>query len=152
LRGTKTGYDVSFQINASQLGVASYVQYWHFDENERNAAVKTFEELKKQSNSLVKQVEYEKIPFANVGPMTRAALKHIDVDHKEKSGVLLFNKALQEETAADWRQTLYGNRYPGHMIVNQLDKSVNSENSKDIRSTGSGRNKKYSLVINKDRL
>lgn len=147
MRGSITGYDVAFQVNASQLGIASYVQYWHYQNNEFELAKKTFEAAKEVNKKIIADVEYNKIPFACIGPMTRAALKNIDVEHKEKSGVVQFNTSLRyDNDAADWRETIYGNRYPGHDIANQTGKVINTkETSKQIETSGKGRFKSYKL-------
>lgn len=153
LRGSVTGYDVSFQVNAAQLGIASYVQYWHYRDEELQLAKTTFNELKKISKTLVEQVEYEKIPFSNIGPMSRSALCYIDQDHKEKSGVEMFNKALKTYTEPDWRKTIYGKRYPGHDLQNQSGETFNTmDAAKKLTSTGDGRNKQYKLIVNRDKI
>lgn len=147
LRGTKFGFDVSFQVNASQLGIASYVQYWHYKDGEYLVAKNAFEKIKIISDDLVKEVEDNRIPFANIGPMTRNALRDVDAEHKERSGVQSFNQNLSNEQAPDWRATLYGNRYTGHTIENQVGMIINStEEVRKIKSEGVGRNKTYKTV------
>ena len=146
-RGTKYGFDVSFHVLHAQSGVASYVQYYHYKDGEYVVAKKTFEELKVISDGLVKEVEDNRIPFSNIGPMSRNALREVDVIHKESSGVQSFNQNLLLEQAPDWRTTLYGNRYPGHTLDNQTGIIINSTREvKKIKEEGSGRNKTYKTV------
>lgn len=147
LRETTAGYDVSFQVNAAQLGIASYVHYWHYTHEELPQARKTFNQLKKISREISQKVEYEKIPFSVIGPIFRTKLYGIDDDHKESSGLPTFNEAIHVQYEPDWRETIYGNRYPGHNITNLNHLNANTEEIRQIKTEKIGRDR----VINHPR-
>ncbi len=117
MRDTVQGRSVSFHLNNTQLGVAAYLQYWHFDDTEKDIAQFTFNELKKASAKLIDEIIYERPPIAVIIPKFRTALHPIDPDHKEKSGIIHYNWYITEvEKAPDWRATIYGPRYPDKHI------------------------------------
>lgn len=109
---TITGYDVGFQINAGQLGIASNVHYWHYRMNEEKQARKTLSEISKVSKEFISSYENDKVPFSIIGPKIRSLLRHIDHDHREGTGVFLVQESFGLPVEPDWRETIYGNRYP----------------------------------------
>lgn len=118
LAKTITGYDIGFQINAGQLGIASNVHYWHYLSNEYKVAKQTFFEIKEATHDFIKQYELEKRSFALLGPELKAILRKIDFPHREGTGVFLVQESFHLPVEGDWRQSLYGNRYPGHAVSN----------------------------------
>jgi hypothetical protein len=118
---TITGYDLSFQINAAQLGIASSIYYWHYKDSEEKQARKTASEIRKLVKQFVDQQQDDKAPFANIGPNVRAMLQDVDPQHREGTGVFLVQESFRLPFEKDWRETLYGNRYPGHVTSNVGD-------------------------------
>lgn len=135
-------FTVSFYISNHQLGVAGYCQYWHYDN--KSDALKTYNQIKEIINTFVDQINYERPPMSNIGPIFRKALEPIDPGKKESSGYYFYNWYIATgEHADDWRTTIYGNRYPEkHMPTINWNWTNHSEPSKEIETKGSNSREK----------
>ena len=149
-----TSYDIGFQVNSSQLGVASNVEYWHYKLNELNQAKKTYNTVAQETRAVVKKSEVQKTPFALYGPKFRAAMRNVDPDHKDISGIYHTNKNIKNPLADDWRETIYGPRYPDTPAIgNTIDgffsyqpkHPVQQIETKNISAQGTGRKKQWSI-------
>jgi hypothetical protein len=144
LRETDKRYSIGCQVNSTQLGVASYVQYWHYNKDEFSESKNTFSRIKKISIRLKNEIEHGDIPMSIILPMFRSGMQEIDIAHKENTGIYSYNKSQEVEKAPDWRETLYGLRYPGHDIGIVSDSWNTDEQDKEIEVTGeNNRNKMY---------
>ncbi len=136
MRENEEGYSISCMVYASHVGVAAYVQYWHYKEDEFEQAIKTFNRVKRVSAKMGHEVDHAHIPMSVIIPMFRSGLQDIDIGHRERSGVYNFNQSLEVATESDWRTTIYGPRYPTH-YVGALHSNWNiDEKSKEIALTG----------------
>jgi len=134
-----TGYSVGALVNANMIGVASYMEYWHFNDDEERLAKKTFVECKKRLNALRAKIEEEKIPPACIRPMCRAVMQDLDLPHREKHGIFHVNARLHTDSAGDWRETIYGNHYPAPSRIDNQGPNVkfnSDESSKEIQVEG----------------
>lgn len=118
LAETHLGLNVSLQINAAQLGIASSVMYWFYEFSEREESIKTFKTLVDGAHKISDKVEYEIIPFANIGPMIRHMAIDVDVEHREQTGIFSVKNSFHNQVEPDWRVSIYGNRYPEHTSGN----------------------------------
>ena len=117
----EAGYSVGFQLYNHQVGAAGYVQYWHYEHNEKDRAKKTFGEVKVAIDELVENMDYTRPPMALVTPMMRHALHPIDVPKKQRSGYHIYNWFEELPKVKDWRKSLYGDRYPKKSDVQTMD-------------------------------
>ncbi len=147
LRENVRGYSVAFRVYNEQLGVSGWVEYWHYKTSELKKARSTYRELEEVIRTITGEIEYQRPPMALIIPMFRLAVKHIDVLNKEKSGVYHYNWFnVDVPVVGDWRRTLYGKRYPGH-VVRRIQENWNDDDpSRKIQVTGKGsRGKQYSF-------
>ena len=149
-----TSIDIGLQLNNSQLGVASNVEYWHYPINELLKAKKTYYSVVKTAQTIISQFELEKPPFSLLGPAFRSHLRNIAPDYKDITGVYSINKNIKTPTEGDWRSSIYGTRYPntptiGNTIdgffAEQKPYSVQKTDQKEISTQGNGRNKQLTL-------
>jgi len=117
----EAGYSVGFQLYNHQVGAAGYVQYWHYEHNEKDRAKKTFGEVKVAIDELVENMDYTRPPMALITPMMRHALHPIDVPKKQRSGYHIYNWFEELPKVKDWRKSLYGDRYPKKSDVQTMD-------------------------------
>lgn len=146
LRETVDGFSVACHVNAGQLGVASFAQYWHYEKNEYKQAKKTYEDAKKTSINLRKNIEFERLPFALILPMFRHETRKIDIEHVEVSRIPHMIYSLDVVQEKDWRKTLYGERYPGRNpeILNyEIDHSIDEQSRYVTTTPGLGRDKLF---------
>jgi len=155
LSETHLGYSVSFYLYNFQVGVAGYLQYWHFKHGEEALARDTFGQIKKASDLLLKDIDYNNPPMAVIIPMYKSSLHLIDVEHKEKSGIDSYNRYIEGvEKAPDWRSTLYGPRYPKYktetMSENWVSKNTDDK-TREVETTGTSRDKTYKFKYAQER-
>ncbi len=136
LQETDRLYSIGFQMYNYQVGITGSVQYWHFEKDELDRAKKAFNEIKIALQETMSDIEYHRPPMAIITPMVRAALQNIDVGRKERSGKYFHNWFEELSKEADWRTTLYGNRYPDASIQ-YIDAFWNTDDaSKEIKVEG----------------
>jgi len=134
---------VVFHIGAAQLGTTSGAEYWHFDKKEQALAEKVYEEIVETTKTMTKKIEQERLQMSLVMPMFRTAMQGIAPEYKEKSGVAWFNHyTLYQGKEPDWRQTLYGNRYPKQKN-DPVITIYNYADEKKIETNGTRRGLKY---------
>ncbi len=105
----------------------------------------TFSKIKKSAREVRDRIEYERIPFALIRPMFRTRMDDVDTAHKESTGVVGYIYYMDVPNAPDWRETIYGLRYPTRSTsplgVNWINKD---EQSKSIETGGkSSRSKTF---------
>lgn len=145
LQGNKLGYFLGCLVSAGQLGIAAYVEYWYYKHDELKQARSTFKSIKEQMLKVKQQIEVEKLPYCLIRPYFTDAVRQVDVEHKERSGIDIFNRFQLNDVERDWRETIYGNRYPGTRKPSSLgDGWINlDEESQQVETQGSGRKKVY---------
>lgn len=132
-------WSVGLNMINSHVGICGQGQYWQFDKNEGKQAKATFAEVKNISMKLKDEIEYTRPPMAIITPLFRSALRYVDFPHRERSGVYNYNWYEELEHEADWRTSLYGQRYPYPSTATQQmrDGWINrGEQSKDISVSG----------------
>lgn len=145
LQGNKHGYFTGCLVSQGQLGLAAYVEYWYYEQNELNKARKTFQTIKDRMLKVKEEIEVEKLPYALIRPFFTKAVRDVDVEHKERSGVANFNEFMVTDVEKDWRETIYGPRYPDIRKPSSLgDGWINlDEESQSVETKGTGRKKVY---------
>lgn len=142
LQETDKMYSLGFQMYNYQVGITGAVLYWHYDKDEFDRAKRTFKKAKAALRKTMRDIEYYRPPMAVITPMVRAALQPIDIAKKERSGQYFYNWFETLPKEPDWRESLYGNRYPGN-VIQPMDAFWNiDEQGKSIVSQGtSSRNR-----------
>lgn len=142
----KNEMSVVFELRNERDGILSYSEFWQFKDSEEILANRLYSDLIKIGYGLKEQVEYEHIPIALVAPMFKKAFRGIAISHKEKSNIYGFNWSMEEPYESDWRETIYGARYPDPKSPGAIGEGwINSpETSKTINSDGALRGKTYS--------
>ena len=144
---TAARYSVGVYSVNYKVGVSGYQEYWHYDRKDRKQALKSYNAICAIVAEMVEEIEYNAIPHTLAKPFLRKRLDKIDVEHKERSGVYHYNwYAYEAEKEADWRTTLYGNRYPNAPYLERMDHNWNEPGqSSKIEAKGQSRHKTYSF-------
>lgn len=141
------GYSVGVHISNAQVGVAGYLEYWHY--KDKKEANNTFNVLVKICKKMIEEVGYERPPMTTIVYTLRSALANIDPGHKEKTGIPMINEYLAHtEKASDPRELLYGNRYPVATpeIMNRSYSDVDTEGTQEVEIKGkNSRHRQYSI-------
>lgn len=142
--GTKFGYSVSCQVYSIQIGLASYMQYWHYKDSELNEAKKTFSKIKSFTEQIRKYLEFNRHPMVSVLSQFKSHMSPIDIRHQERTGITSVNQAKFLPVADDYRVTLYGNRYPENDIGPLYSEPINEPNKSVEVSNKNSRDQQYS--------
>lgn len=141
LRETKSGYSIGCCAFHSHIGVAVFTRYWHYKENELNIASKTFEKIKDVAMEVRDDIEYNKKPPATISGMLFHYLANVDSDHRESCGVPSINYSRSYLREPDFRESIYGYKYPEPIIENKINNL--EQQRKEMVIENSGRNKEY---------
>ena len=141
IREYKDRYAIGFQVNSVQLGVVSASGYWTFKKDEAKYAKKTYRQVKAKVKETQRYIEENRPKFVLLLPLFMAAMQDIDIEHKEKSGITSYNQSIEVPRESDWRQTVYGDRYPtgdspsemNHINRFQYKQSVETKDTKRQR-------------------
>ena len=110
-------YSIGIYITNYKVGISGYQEYWHYGLDEEDVAKTTYSKLEQAIKEITADFEYNNLPMSLLKPVVRRALDGIDVGHKERSGVIMYNYYTTDvEKEPDWRLSLYGHRYPGHEL------------------------------------
>ncbi len=142
----KEGISVVLEVKNERDGMLAYSDYWHYEDSENRLANKLYEELVKVSEDIKSNTEKLIIPVVLISPTFKTSTRDLDAAHREKSTAVNYNYDAGEPKEADWRETLYGPRYPlpkSHGIFQQKFVHSDDKSDKDPVSDGDGRQKVY---------
>lgn len=106
-------YSIGVYVINWKVGISGYQEYWHYKKSERKNALSTYKQVVDLISKAVEDIEWNEVPMSLIKPIIRNVLDNIDDDHKEGSGVHLYNIYRADvPKSADWRATIYGPRYP----------------------------------------
>jgi hypothetical protein len=94
------------------MGVVSWQDFWKFGKNERSAARATFKKVSEIAEKIVGEFGDGSKPTQLLHTYLREACRFIDPQHKPTSRIPHIDWAREQEGETDWRNSLYGNRYP----------------------------------------
>ena len=107
-------YATSIVVNNEFLGGLSWSVFWSYELNEFSDAKKTFAKLNDISkNTLTKMVD-EEIPTSILFPMLKSATEDVDPMGRVSTYIPSINYSRRYPTSPDWRENIYGKRYPGY--------------------------------------
>jgi len=153
LQETDNRYSVGIYITNYKVGISGYQQYWHYKKDEYTEARQTYNQIHKIVKGVATMIVERAIPHPLIKPFVRKQLNTIDMEHKEKSGIPVYNWYTTEaEKADDWRDTIYGGRYPNQTYLEPMNYNWNEdEKGKTIKTQGSSsRNTTYRYCYDSD--
>lgn len=93
-----------------------YTEVWVYPKEEMKRAVKSFNRIVNVLEDLKTDAEDDELPAPSVQGKAREELRYIDVDRKKPVNNPSQKAARSEPGEADWRNSLYGNRYPQQIV------------------------------------
>ena len=125
LTKTNAKYAVSLITNHTYLGTVGWSIYWEFGLEQKKEAGKLFEKVSRISREVVKKFVNEEIPTVLLHPTLRQKFKNIKRGDVVRTNIPGINYSYDVPYETDWRQTIYGNRYPTYKEEN-FDQYLNS--------------------------
>ena len=111
---SETDYKISVcvSIMTQHTGTMMLQMFWKYGLNEKDAAKKTYEKVKKTVAGIIQEIAKTESPSALFEGMVRVDCLKIDPDKIAKSTIPHINWSYQTKYERDWRSSIYGNRYP----------------------------------------
>jgi hypothetical protein len=103
---------VSAALAHNTYGHVMWQDYWKYDPNESDKARSTFSQVKKAVKEVFDEFKTNEIPNPSLHSYLREAVRFIDIEHKPESRIPWVDNARDKECVKDWRNSIYGNRYP----------------------------------------
>lgn len=102
---------------------------WNYDKKEMKRAIKTYNRIINVLEDLKLEVEDDETPTPTIQGLAREELRYVDIDRKKPTNNVSLEASKQETGSGDWRQNIYGNRYPKHTIEITNNGTININNS-----------------------
>ncbi len=138
------GISIALELKNERDGMLAYSDYWHYEDNENRIANRLFDKLVEISEDIKVNTEQLLIPVSLISPTFKTATINLDQPHREKSTAVNYNYRAEEPNETDWRETLYGPRYPYPKSPGVFRRHfAHTDESKFPVSDGDGRKKVY---------
>jgi hypothetical protein len=111
---TKTATKITVSVSLAHMmyGHVMWQDFWRFNTDEMPAARKTYRQVKSAVDEIFNNFRTAEIPNPNLHAFLREAVRHIDLIHKPTSRIPSVDWAREHDGVKDWRNSIYGNRYP----------------------------------------
>jgi len=112
---TSTKFSVSFICNHAFLGTIAWDFYWMFDLNEFDRAKSCYDDVRKLVKDTMAEFVEQEIPTPMFWVYMKKRVGQIESDaavHTNIPSVNYFHKYNRDRIDVDWRQNIYGPRYP----------------------------------------
>lgn len=106
---------IALLVSHGFLGSVGYDAYWYFDVNETKEAKETFNKINDKLDDIKREFIKDETPTTLYWPTVKSIVGKIDLDHQLSSNIPYVNYSKHLNIDPDWRQNIYGNRYPKHM-------------------------------------
>jgi hypothetical protein len=105
---------VTVVINNGMLGNTAWQQYWFYDLDEMKKARKTYNDVVDAAQKVVTLFVKEEIPSSLFWTYIKKNVLDIDPEASQRLNVPVLNyyKRYMKDEVLDWRNSIYGNRYP----------------------------------------
>lgn len=93
-----------------------FEETWIYDKKEMKRAVKTYNRIINVLEDLKADTEDDDLPTPSLQGAAREELRFIDIERKKPLNNRSLEAARHEPGVVDWRNSLYGNRYPATTV------------------------------------
>jgi len=107
-------YSVAMVVNNEFLGGLSWSVFWSYELNEFSDAKKTYFKLNEVSQDTLTKIVNEEIPTSILFPMLKSGVEDVDPLGRIVSNIPSINYSRRYSTSPDWRENIYGKRYPNY--------------------------------------
>jgi hypothetical protein len=109
---TKEKIAVAVVINHAFLGSLGWNRYWTYDKSDFAKAKKVYNKIKKIAVETMSDFIDNETPTSIFWPILSDKLDDVDLEDNVASNIPYVNYSKRYKTSPDWRQNIYGNRYP----------------------------------------
>jgi hypothetical protein len=127
---------VSLTMGSAYVGTYILDCFWSFDNSELDKARKLYKELATKIKPILARFVKEKIPTSLLCPFLRKEVAELNKADYIKTNIPVINYSYDLPVEGDWRETLYGNRYPKYKEESFTQYTNSSYYTKDNRVKG----------------
>jgi len=114
----KTDEEITVSITMGSAYVGTYIlnSFWSFDLNDGDKARKLYGDLSKEIKPILARFIKEKIPTSLLCPFLRKIISQLNKEESVKTNIPIINYSYDLPIEEDWRETIYGKRYPKYKV------------------------------------
>ena len=112
LTKTSQKWAVSLITNHTYLGTLGWSIFWEFNLDEKEHAKEIFKKASQIAKDVVEQFIREEQPTVNLHAALRQRFKEIEREDVTRTNIPAINYSYDIPYEVDWRETIYGKRYP----------------------------------------
>lgn len=116
LTESKNKITIALSFYTGMYSFPLYEEVWYYPKEEIKRAMKTYNHIVHILEDMKMDVEDDELPIPSVQGWAREALRFIDVERKKPTNNVSLQSSRFEPGTSDWRESLYGNRYPNPTI------------------------------------
>ena len=128
LTESKNSIIIEAQLLTKVYSFPLFEDKWVYPKDEDKRAVKTYNRIVNVLEDLKVDTEDDDTPTPTIQGMAREELRFIDVDRKKPTNNVSTEAAKKEADNGDWRQNIYGNRYPQQTVQITNHGTININN------------------------
>jgi len=103
---------VSLTMGSAYVGTYILDSFWSFDIGEESRAKKLYSELSSKIKPILSKFVKEHIPTSLLCPFLRKVISQLNKSDYIKTNIPIINYSYDIPLEEDWRETIYGKRYP----------------------------------------
>ena len=110
----KTDEEIIVSVTMGSAYVGTYIldSFWSFDLGEEERSRKLYGALSDKIKPVLTRFVKERIPTSLLSPFIRKIISELNVSDYVKTNIPIINYSYDLPLEADWRETIYGKRYP----------------------------------------
>ena len=116
LTESKNSAIIDVQLMTKMYSFPLFEDKWVYPKKEIKRAIKTYNRIVNVLEDLKIEVEDDDTPTPTIQGLAREELRFIDIDRKKPTNNVSTEAAKREAGNGDWRENLYGNRYPQQTV------------------------------------
>ena len=138
LTKTSNKLAVSLVTNHTYLGTAGWSIFWTLDLDQKKEAQELFEVVSLIARETIEEFIKEEKPTVLLHAVLRQKYKKLERSDVNKTNIPIINYSYDIPYETDWRETIYGPRYPTYKEVS-FNQYLNSSIYSDSKSAPSGK-------------
>jgi len=128
LTESKNSIIIEAQLLTKVYSFPLFEDKWVYPKKEMKRSIKTFNRIVNVLEDLKLDVEDDDTPTPTIQGMAREELRFVDIDRKKETNNVSLEASKRESDNGDWRQNIYGNRYPQQTVTINNSGTININN------------------------
>lgn len=128
LTESKNSIIIEVQLLTKIYSFPLFEDKWVYPKSEVKRSIKTFNRIVNVLEDLKIETEADDTPTPTIQGLAREELRFVDIDRKKETNNISLEASKREADNGDWRQNIYGNRYPQQTVTINNNGTININN------------------------